>query len=537
MRLSSLLLLSLALIIQYIKSNELRDSNNAADDPKSYDPSKIELVEENLEKSVLDDYQYRVIKLPNGVEVALASDPNALISSVTAAVRVGNKNDPKDFPGMAHLCEHLLFMGTKKYPKENEHVAYAMERGGNFNAFTALGRTVYMSEIHPKYQYQQLDRLAQFFIEPLFREEIIELETHSINSEFEMYFTQTLKARFQLFNHALSHTGKFPVFTTGNRQTLFSEPRARNASTKQALQDFFNKHYVSRNIKVAVCGNESLDVLQEWVATTFGRIPDRGPTDIQDTDPFADMPSYHFTYYNPFVSNLLTLAFMVPSMGVHYKSTPMHYLDYVFSYLGSDAPLYRLAIRDLASDIDIIVVPYSDNYDIVLVSFDLLDYGRAMPVEVIIEFFRCLQFFKEYGVNKDVFEDIMNAQRGQFKYSPKKSPPGVTEALALNLLHENLPRKHLLNKQIIKEYDEDEFNELFSALQPDKFVSFINLPGKTYNLTEPYYNVTYQRALHKETLIELLKRVKAPTKVQFPPKNIYITINSPITMEKLNSVS
>lgn len=29
--------------------------------------------------------------------------------------------DPDEIPGLAHFLEHLLFMGTEKYPKENEY--------------------------------------------------------------------------------------------------------------------------------------------------------------------------------------------------------------------------------------------------------------------------------------------------------------------------------------------------------------------------------------------------------------------------------
>ena len=30
-------------------------------------------------------------------------------------------SDPQNVPGLAHFLEHLLFMGTEKYPKENEY--------------------------------------------------------------------------------------------------------------------------------------------------------------------------------------------------------------------------------------------------------------------------------------------------------------------------------------------------------------------------------------------------------------------------------
>lgn len=36
-------------------------------------------------------------------------------------VNIGSMADPDDVPGLAHFLEHLLFMGTAKYPKENDY--------------------------------------------------------------------------------------------------------------------------------------------------------------------------------------------------------------------------------------------------------------------------------------------------------------------------------------------------------------------------------------------------------------------------------
>ena len=30
----------------------------------------------------------------------------------------GNFQDPVELPGLAHFCEHMLFLGTEKYPEE-----------------------------------------------------------------------------------------------------------------------------------------------------------------------------------------------------------------------------------------------------------------------------------------------------------------------------------------------------------------------------------------------------------------------------------
>lgn len=36
---------------------------------------------------------------------------------------------PDDLPGLAHFCEHLLFLGTDKYPDENRQDRQSAGRG------------------------------------------------------------------------------------------------------------------------------------------------------------------------------------------------------------------------------------------------------------------------------------------------------------------------------------------------------------------------------------------------------------------------
>lgn len=35
-------------------------------------------------------------------------------------VGVGSFSDPKEVPGMAHFLEHMVFMGSEKFPAEND---------------------------------------------------------------------------------------------------------------------------------------------------------------------------------------------------------------------------------------------------------------------------------------------------------------------------------------------------------------------------------------------------------------------------------
>lgn len=56
----------------------------------------------------------RLILLPNGIEALLISDPTTDKASAAIDVKAGHLNDPEDLPGLAHFCEHLMFMGTEK---------------------------------------------------------------------------------------------------------------------------------------------------------------------------------------------------------------------------------------------------------------------------------------------------------------------------------------------------------------------------------------------------------------------------------------
>ena len=74
----------------------------------------IQRLTDTLETPSLDDRQYRVIRLPNELEVLLVHDGETDKASAAMDVNVGNFSDPEDLPGLAHCVEHMLFMGTKK---------------------------------------------------------------------------------------------------------------------------------------------------------------------------------------------------------------------------------------------------------------------------------------------------------------------------------------------------------------------------------------------------------------------------------------
>ena len=60
----------------------------------------------------------------------------------------GSMHDPKELPGMAHFCEHLIFASGKKSDCEFEKlVGY---NGGDINSYTRRDLTVFAFDILPE---------------------------------------------------------------------------------------------------------------------------------------------------------------------------------------------------------------------------------------------------------------------------------------------------------------------------------------------------------------------------------------------------
>ena len=94
--------------------------------------------------------------------------------------------DQKPLYGAAHFLEHLLFMGSEKYPGENHYSDHISNNGGYDNAYTSLLDTNYHFDVSNEAFGETLDIFAQFFLCPLLSESSTEREMKAVDSEYNM---------------------------------------------------------------------------------------------------------------------------------------------------------------------------------------------------------------------------------------------------------------------------------------------------------------------------------------------------------------
>lgn len=162
--------------------------------------------------------------------------------------------DPDDVPGLAHFCEHMLFLGTEKYPQQNDYNIYLSQNGGVSNASTHLDHTTYYFDITPEKLEGALDRFAQFFLAPLFTETLTELELNAINSEHEKNVANDTWRFDQLDKSSASPDHPFSKFGTGNRETLDIIPKQKNINVRNRLLEFHEKYYSANIMSLCILG-------------------------------------------------------------------------------------------------------------------------------------------------------------------------------------------------------------------------------------------------------------------------------------------
>lgn len=94
-----------------------------------------------FDKPQNDRREYEHFYLPNKLHVLLIHDPDTHASGAAMNVHVGHMFDERNVQGLAHFLEHMLFLGTKKYPVEGEYKRFIRQHGGSSNAYTSPDTT------------------------------------------------------------------------------------------------------------------------------------------------------------------------------------------------------------------------------------------------------------------------------------------------------------------------------------------------------------------------------------------------------------
>ena len=211
------------------------------------------------------------LRLDNELEVYIVSDPEANQSGAALSVAAGTWNDPEEFPGTAHFLEHMLFLGTSKYPKEGEFSTFVTEHGGTTNAYTAADHTNYMFSVDNQAFAAALDRFSWFFKEPLFNPSGVQREMQAVDQEHSKNVEDDMWRRIYVQKALSNQQHPYSRFGAGNYSTL-------EKISQDTLKEWYAENYSSNLMKLAIYSSLGIDALKELVIEYFSSIKNQSLT-------------------------------------------------------------------------------------------------------------------------------------------------------------------------------------------------------------------------------------------------------------------
>jgi insulysin len=244
----------------------------------------------------------------------------------------------------------LLFMGNKKYPVENAYHQFISAHSGLTNAYTASTSTNYHFEVSAKPSNDEepsatnpspllgaMDRFAQFFIEPLFLANTLDRELQAVDSENKKNLQSDQWRLHQLKKSLSNPKHPFCHFSTGNLETLKTDPEAQGINVRDKFIEFYEKHYSANLMKLCVLGREPLDVLQTWVVEHFSAVKNKNLEHNRWVDevPFTKEQLGTQVFAKP-VMDMRELSLSFPFMEQEhlYDSQPSRYISHLIGHEG-----------------------------------------------------------------------------------------------------------------------------------------------------------------------------------------------------------
>ncbi len=259
-----------------------------------------------INKPKFDKRTYSGGKLDNGIKYVIISDEHLEKSYVTVSLKVGSFANPKEYNGLAHFLEHMLFMGSKKYPNENHYHTRLNELGGSSNAYTDTTETVYYFNVYDDGLLEIFDIFSRFFIDPLFDPDSISRELNAVDSEHKKNVNNDYWKKYQLMLYLTNSDSETNTFITGSSNTL-NKPDIR----EQVIQ-FYKKYYVPENISICIASSKSSDYINKIIQETFGiinRNQNLKTSSFEITKPFYS-ENQSKTFHLKTVSNIYELTYI-----------------------------------------------------------------------------------------------------------------------------------------------------------------------------------------------------------------------------------
>lgn len=316
-------------------------------------------------------------KLDNGLRVILQPDSSVPLAVVQLWFRVGSKDEGGGPQGLAHLFEHMMFKGTKRFPKgKYEHVIEV--NGGQNNAFTSRDITGY----HVQIPSAKLESILEIEAD---RMTGLVMEKDSLDRELEVV-KEERRMRTDNVPTGIAVENLFNTFFKGSPYGWLpiGSMADINSINMTHAESFYRTHYAPNNAVLVIVGDIGIEKTKYLVQKYFGGLMPSKLPDLKWQDPVARKAPVRLSVKRKVEAPLLFMAFP----GVKAESTDHPALELAGDILGrgTSSRLYRELVYKRKLVTSVSVGPDSDEYAGVFIVFATLrDRKNLAEVRRVID--------------------------------------------------------------------------------------------------------------------------------------------------------
>ncbi|HCS63046.1 MAG TPA: hypothetical protein DIW64_02585 [Cellvibrio sp.] len=481
-------------------------------------PAVQNLEQVSIITSPNDDRQYAAMLLPNGLQVVLVSDPSLENSAASLAVGVGSAHNPEDQLGLAHYLEHMLFLGTEKYPEPDGFMKYTQANGGMTNAFTAYDRTNYLFQINAGKFDEALDRFSDYFKKPTFDPHFSDKERNAVNNEWSLQKAQDNWNLYALQGYTANPANPSSKFTIGNLETLQDKS---GSVLNDEMKKFYDAYYSANIMKLALVGKQSLPELKALAEKHFAAIPNNNVVLPEVTVPgLTKAEMGKSIHYKPIKElKALYVDFPVKSNKAEWRLKPN---EFIHSLLTSEEP-GTLGEQLRAQGLVKSLTAYFDTEaygpdGILRIQSDLTDAGLQKQDEIVAAIFAYVDLIKRKGLDQNYYRELQAMRTKDFANAPKADP--LQQAVGLAMAQFDLPVESLMNSQYVYDrYDAKAIKSVLAQLDEKRARIWYVNPDVQADTPVPFFDGTYAVRDITQAEFKRWSSLKANYKFNLPPLN------------------
>ena len=438
-----------------------------------------------LDKHPLDKSEVRTLTLENGVRVYLLSDPNFNVSAASMVVETGSLENPNNREGLAHFLEHMLFLGTEKYPDVDEYSTYLRNLGGYSNAYTASDHTNYQFQILPDGFEGALDRFAQFFISPLFTPEYTAREVNAVNSEHQKNIMNDSWRQHRIISQFVKEGHPSRKFSMGSLETL-------GDITSEELIEFYNNNYSANRMGLALLSTHSLDDMEAWTRQYFSEVKNHNlERTFHDPDVFEKKETFRLVQIDP-VKDLrdMEISFSIPSTRHLYESKPGRQLGFILGHEGKGSLLSYLKDKGWALSLSAGAGSETKEFGWANIRIGLTQKGQTDYKEIVKATLDYIALMKESGYQSHVFSELKTMAELEEIYASQGEGMWRATQLANEAMMYPLEDAGRVNF-IYRDDSKNSFEKLLTHFTPDNMLVVLVAKGVETDQKEHHYQAAY----------------------------------------------